>query len=146
MVPRDVNGSVTVRTAVPERCSLVAVITAIPGPVAVASPVLETLTTFGLLVDHETTRLVRGLPPLSIMIVVSCCDVPAAILGCDGVTSTATTAAGAPPLPAGPVGESISPSAQAARNTSRNRRRMAIIQYSVGDIPLVALINVSGQY
>jgi len=79
---------------VPFALSLVAVITAVPGPTAVMRPFPSTATTFASLVDHVTLLPVSGTPFSSSSVAVSCCDWPIRSVAVGGSTVTVATAGG----------------------------------------------------
>ena len=64
-VTLDTEGAVTVRVAEPDWPSLVAVMSAEPGPMAVTTPLEFTVATAPLLVLQENARPVSGVPPES---------------------------------------------------------------------------------
>src|SRR6478672_2594244 len=66
----------TLIVAVPAFPSLVALIVAVPGAIAVTSPVDDTLATLGALVDHDTARPARGCPDPSRGSALSCVVCP----------------------------------------------------------------------
>ena len=85
---------VTVRLALPDRPSLVAVMVAEPGATAVTSPELETVATADDDVDHSTTRPVSAVPLASRTAAVACVVAPACSDEEGRVTLTDATAAG----------------------------------------------------
>src|SRR5207249_5127469 len=87
----DVPGGVTVMDAVPLWHSLVAVIVAEPATFAVTSPVLFTVATVVLLLDHVTVRPVNTLPFTSLSVAVSGWVCPACTLAAAGLTVTEAT-------------------------------------------------------
>ena len=75
LIVTDATGTVTAVTvtiALAVCPSLVARMVAVPAPVAVTSPVLETVATLAAVVVHETARPVSGLPAASRGVAVSC--------------------------------------------------------------------------
>jgi hypothetical protein len=84
---------VTVIVAVPLCPSLVAMITAAPGDIAVTRPVAETAATAGLSDSHVTVRPVSTLFWASLSAAVSCSVLPATIFGAAGLTVTVATGA-----------------------------------------------------
>src|SRR6266852_4973549 len=81
----------TVMLAVPLCPSLVAVIVADPIATPVTSPLLVTLATLGLLLDHATARPDSGLPLASLGVAVSCTVCPTWTVAEPGLTVTAAT-------------------------------------------------------
>src|SRR5690349_1590435 len=81
----------TVMAAVPLLPSLVAVMVALPGAIAVTRPVDETLATLGALVDHATVRPANSCPAASRGSAVSCVVWPTTRLLVAGVTATSAT-------------------------------------------------------
>jgi len=71
--------------------SLVAVIVAVPATTPLTRPLPFTVATDVLLLDHVTTRPVRGLPLASFGVAVSCTVWPAATLAVAGLTVTDAT-------------------------------------------------------
>src|SRR6476469_1256406 len=82
---------VTVIEDVPLFPSLVAVITAVPADTAVTKPVDVTLASVGSLDDHVTTRPVRTLPLMSLVVAVNWCVKPAVNVADEGLTATVAT-------------------------------------------------------
>jgi hypothetical protein len=82
----------TVTEAVPLWPSLVAVIVAVPGALAVTSPVCETLATPSLLEDQVTGR-VSILSCASFSATISCSVSPCTTVAVDGLTVTEATGA-----------------------------------------------------
>src|SRR5256885_72131 len=82
---------VTVMVAVPLFPSLVAVIVAVPAPLAVTNPVRLTVATVVSLDDQVTARPESGLPLASLGVAVSCTVCPTWPLADDGVTVTEAT-------------------------------------------------------
>src|SRR5207249_8570066 len=88
----DATGTgVTVIAEVPLFPSLVAVIMAVPGVTPDTSPLLLTVATVVLELDHVTVRPERGFPPASLGVAVSCTVWPACTDAEGGVTSTDAT-------------------------------------------------------
>src|SRR5438132_1134515 len=85
---------VTVTDEVPLLPSLVAVIVAVPGVTPDTSPLLLTVATAGLELDHVTVRPESGFPPASLGVPVSCTVWPACTDAEGGVTSTDATGTG----------------------------------------------------
>src|SRR5256885_2103733 len=85
---------VTVMVAVPLFPSLVAVIVAVPAPLAVTNPVRVTVATVVSLDDQVTVRPESGLPLASFGVAVSCTVCPTWPLADDGVTVTEATGTG----------------------------------------------------
>ena len=81
----------TVIAEVPPFPSLVAVIVAVPGAIAVTSPVDDTLATLGALVDHDTARPASGCLPASLGSAFSCVVWPTTRSLVFGVTATDAT-------------------------------------------------------
>src|SRR5438034_9043995 len=71
--------------------SLVAVIVAVPGVTPDTSPLLLTVATVVLELDHVTVRPESGFPPASLGVPVSCTVWPACTEAEGGVTSTVAT-------------------------------------------------------
>src|SRR5438876_780812 len=71
--------------------SLVAVMVAEPAAVAVRSPLLLTVATPGVSLDHVTTRPLSGLPLASLGVAVSCAVAPACRLAVAGLTVSDAT-------------------------------------------------------
>jgi hypothetical protein len=88
------GASVTVTLAVPGTPSLVAVIVEVPGPTAVTTPLLETVTAAVLLDVHDTTRPVSTFPLASLSVAVSGAVRPTVRLVLGGVTVTVATGTG----------------------------------------------------
>src|SRR5438046_773582 len=82
---------VTVTDEVPLLPSLVAVIVAVPGVTPDTSPLLLTVATVVLELDHVTVRPESGFPPASFGVPVSCTVWPACTDAEGGVTSTVAT-------------------------------------------------------
>src|SRR5438552_6627287 len=82
---------VTVTDEVPLLPSLVAVIVAVPGVTPDTSPLLLTVATDVLELDHVTIRPESGFPPASLGVPVSCTVWPACTDAEGGVTSTVAT-------------------------------------------------------
>src|SRR5438552_2153678 len=82
---------VTVTDEVPLLPSLVAVIVAVPGVTPDTSPLLLTVATAVLELDHVTVRPESGFPPASLGVAVSCTVWPACTDAEGGVTSTVAT-------------------------------------------------------
>src|SRR5207302_10820364 len=82
---------VTVIVEVPLLPSLVAVIVAQPGVSPEPRPLLLTVATAGLELDHVTVRPESGFPPASLGVAVSCTVWPACTDAEGGVTSTVAT-------------------------------------------------------
>src|SRR5213083_1704990 len=82
---------VTVTDEVPLLPSLVAVIVAEPGVTPETRPLLLTVATAGLELDHVTVRPESGVPPASLGVAVSCTVWPACTDAEGGVTSTVAT-------------------------------------------------------
>src|SRR5205823_11693823 len=76
------------------RPSLAAVTSAVPARPPVRTPVDETATTAGSLLDHSMRRPLAALPRPSIATAVTCVDAPGASRTACGVTSTVATVAG----------------------------------------------------
>src|SRR5437879_5154327 len=92
----DATGAFTVVTlAVPLIPSLVAVMVAAPGPMAVAAPETEIVTMPALLVVHSTARPVSVSPAASVVIAINCRDPPTVRETLEGLTLTASTGGGA---------------------------------------------------
>src|SRR6059058_824591 len=88
----DATGTgVTVIAEVPLFPSLVAVIVAVPGVTPDTSPLLLTVATAVLELDHVTVRPESGVPPASLGVPVSCTVCPACTDAEGGVTSTVAT-------------------------------------------------------
>src|SRR6059058_1958114 len=88
----DATGTgVTVIAEVPLFPSLVAVIVAVPGVTPDTSPLLLTVATAVLELDHVTVRPESGFPPASLGVPVSCTVWPACTDAEGGVTSTVAT-------------------------------------------------------
>src|SRR5207244_8160313 len=88
----DATGTgVTVIAEVPLFPSLVAVIVAVPGVTPDTSPLLLTVATAVLELDHVTVRPESGVPPASLGVPVSCTVWPACTDAEGGVTSTDAT-------------------------------------------------------
>src|SRR5205823_1194426 len=85
---------VTVTDEVPLFPSLVAVIVAVPGVTPDTSPLLLTVATVVLELDHVTVRPESGFPPASLGVPVSCTVWPACTEAVAGVTSTDATGTG----------------------------------------------------
>src|SRR5439155_885243 len=85
---------VTVTDEVPLFPSLVAVIVAVPGVTPETSPLLLTVATAVLELDHVTVRPESGVPPASFGVAVSCTVWPACTEAVAGVTSTDATGTG----------------------------------------------------
>src|SRR5437879_2339908 len=91
----DATGTfVTVIDEVPLFPSLVAVIVAEPGMTPETSPLLLTVATAVLELDHVTVRPESGFPPASLGVPVSCTVWPACTEAEGGVTSTDATGTG----------------------------------------------------
>src|SRR2546421_295877 len=84
---------VTVMVAVPLFPSLVAVIVAVPAPLAVTNPVRLTVATVVSLDDQVTARPESGLPLSSLGVALSCTVRPTGTLAIAGLTVTVATAA-----------------------------------------------------
>jgi len=82
---------VTVRAAVPNMLSLVAVMAAEPGPPPLTNPLPFTVATAALFVAHVTACPVSALPLASLGVAVSCTVCPAMMLDAAGSTDTVTT-------------------------------------------------------
>src|SRR5207244_6019788 len=82
---------VTVTDEVPLFPSLVAVIVAEPGVTPETRPLLLTVATAVLELDHVTVRPESGVPPASLGVAVSCTVWPASTAAEGGVTSTVAT-------------------------------------------------------
>src|SRR5438552_1604766 len=82
---------VTLIDEVPLFPSLVAVIVAEPGVTPDTSPLLLTVATAGVELDHVTVRPESGFPPASLGVAVSCTVWPACTEAEGGVTSTVAT-------------------------------------------------------
>src|SRR6266853_765507 len=91
LVGQVLDGGVTVRADVPLCPSLVAVIVAEPATTPVTRPLALTVATEVLLLLHETTRPVSGLPLTSFGVAVSCTVWPACTLAGAGLTVTDAT-------------------------------------------------------
>src|SRR5205807_3658703 len=88
----DATGTgVTVIAEVPLFPSLVAVIVAVPGVTPDTSPLLLTVATAVLELDHVTVRPERGAPLASFSVAVSCTVWPACSEAVGGGTSTVAT-------------------------------------------------------
>src|SRR2546430_3724427 len=85
---------VTVMAAVPLFPSLVALIVMEPGVTPETRPLLLTVATAVLELDHATVRPESGFPPASLGVPVSCTVWPACTDAEGGVTSTDATAGG----------------------------------------------------
>src|SRR2546430_11036557 len=96
---RAATGDPTTTVTVAFRPSLAAVTTAVPTRPPVSTPVAETVTTAGSLVDHSMRRPLAALPRPSVATPVTCVDAPGASRTAGGVTSTDATV----PLGAGTV-------------------------------------------
>jgi len=82
----------TVTEAVPLWPSLMAVIVAVPGDIAVTSPVEETVAIASLLEDHVTRRESR-VPWASVKVTLSCSVPPCTTVALDGLRATDATGA-----------------------------------------------------
>src|SRR6266550_5358692 len=85
------DGGVTVMAAVPLCPSLVAVMVAEPATFPVTSPLVLTVATAVLLLDHVIVRPDSGLPFASFGVAVSCTVLPSFTLAGDGLTVTEAT-------------------------------------------------------
>ena len=99
----DVQAAGTFRITAPLLPSLVAVIVAEPGATAVASPRLETVTTWVLSDAHVTTRPDKVFPSASSAVAVSWSVPPASSVAVAGVTVTAATGIGITVIRAAPL-------------------------------------------
>src|SRR5512146_338508 len=84
----------TLTEADPDLPSDVAVIVAVPAPVAVTRPLVSTVATAVSLVDHVTMRSVSTLPFASLVVAVNCCVPPTMSDAADGETVTVATESG----------------------------------------------------
>jgi len=91
LVGQVLDGGVTVMADVPLCPSLVAVMVAEPATTPVTRPLAFTVATAVLLLLHETTRPVSGLPLTSFGVAVSCTVWPACTLAGAGLTVTDAT-------------------------------------------------------
>jgi len=82
----------TVTEAVPLWPSLIAVIVAVPGDIAVTSPVDETVAIASLLEDHVTSRE-STVPWASVKVTLSCSVPPCTTVALDGLRATDATGA-----------------------------------------------------
>jgi hypothetical protein len=88
------GGAVTVTEAVPDCPSLVAVMVALPAPVAVITPLDVTVATFVFELDQDTDRPVNTLPLASRVVAVTVCDPPTVRFTVLGATVTDATGTG----------------------------------------------------
>src|SRR5213080_1545278 len=93
-VGTEAEAGVTVTAAVPLRPSLVAVIVAEPAAAPLTRPLLLTVATAVLLLDHVTLRPDSRFPFASLSVAVSCTAWPACTVADAGVTVTDATGAG----------------------------------------------------
>src|SRR5437773_5040713 len=94
---------VTVMAAVPLFPSLVALIVMEPGVTPLTRPLLLTVATAVLELDHVTVRPERGAPLASFGVAVSCTVWPACTDAVAGVTSTDATGTGVTVIVEGPL-------------------------------------------
>jgi len=83
--------AVMVMLEAPDFPSLVAVTVAVPAPLAVTRPAVDTLAIALSLVDHAILRPVSVLPVASLVVAVNCCVAPTIRDALVGVTETVAT-------------------------------------------------------